>query len=730
MKKNGFIYELDKYIWEDTCRQLQKWRNEGRNPLPVSVNISRYDIFKEDLPEVLNGLILKYELPVDLLRLEITESAFSKSADQIIRVVHQLIDLGFTIEIDDFGSSYSSLNTLKDVPAQILKLDMRFLEDTSNSKRGGNILESIVRMAKWLGMSVIAEGVETTLQADYLKTIGCQYVQGYLYAKPMPAADYEVSAIKTIKEKSLITLETVENLDNNNFWDPKSMDTIIFNSYIGAACIFEYRNKHIEFLRVNNKYLNALNSETMTVDDILKLDWIALLDKNQAPHFHSSLKSAINTGNEFTDEFMFRDLPGCPKETYLRSTMRVIATADDCHLIYCISENITAQRRAEQKEREAERRSIVAAQRLTSIMDNLPFGTALYELNGQTMTPLHLNKRYWELVGRKSKNGKFESILDSIHPDDIPAHRKELTEAIRHGRDYSLDTRILYGTEKYRQFHIDARLVRQEEGKYLVYAAYSPISDETISYREMVPVALSAIMESTTDLTFAKDRDFRYICASQEFAHMIGYESSRRLIGKTDYDLFDRELADKYRHDDEALMSSEESLVDVTEFIPSPNELPRYSSTSKYLLRDSKDEIIGLYGIGRDITESRDAFEKLKLLTGCIPGGLATYELAADKIRLLYFNDGYYKPSGYLREEFSAHVADDPYFTVLTEDRPIIDKAIHEILEGQTDFLIESCRCSAKDGTFCRYRLAGSVSERLANSCIIYVVKYAVSNTE
>lgn len=123
---------------------------------------------------------------VAALRLEITESAFVSSTEKLIEMVERLHGYGFTIEIDDFGSGYSSLNTLNDVPADVIKLDMRFLEKGRHTNRGGNILESIVRMTRWLNTPVIAEGVETAEQADYLTSIGCGYLQGYYYAKPMP----------------------------------------------------------------------------------------------------------------------------------------------------------------------------------------------------------------------------------------------------------------------------------------------------------------------------------------------------------------------------------------------------------------------------------------------------------------------------------------------------------------------------------------------------------------
>ena len=169
--------------------------------LPLSVNVSRRDLQHADVVEKLVDLVQRYEIPIDLLRLEITESAFAGAQKENLERVRELIRLGFTVEIDDFGSGYSSLNTLKDVPAAILKLDMRFFESTENEERAGNIIESVVHMARWLNMGVIAEGVEHEYQADYLMSIGCYDIQGYYYAKPMPVADYE-KRLERLEEES------------------------------------------------------------------------------------------------------------------------------------------------------------------------------------------------------------------------------------------------------------------------------------------------------------------------------------------------------------------------------------------------------------------------------------------------------------------------------------------------------------------------------------------------
>lgn len=190
-ESTGFVYELDRFMWEECCKLIRKEIDEGYPLLPVSFNISRFDILQEDFPATLMNLLKKYDVPVDLFKLEITESTFKNSIGEIIPRVNELIRIGFSVAIDDFGSEYSSLNLLKDIKADILKLDLRFFEDTKNQDRADIIIESTVNMAKQLNMTIIAEGIEKKVQADKLMRLGSNYVQGYLYAKPMPQEEYE-----------------------------------------------------------------------------------------------------------------------------------------------------------------------------------------------------------------------------------------------------------------------------------------------------------------------------------------------------------------------------------------------------------------------------------------------------------------------------------------------------------------------------------------------------------
>lgn len=187
---NGFIIKLDAYIREEVCRNMMELRRRGLRNIPVSVNVSRLEFYDPNLCRSIIDLTERYRLEPQMMRLEITESAYTDNPQQLLAAMKELQNYGFQVLMDDFGSGYSSLNMLKDAPVDILKMDMKFLEDQGISGRGPEILASLVRMAKKLGMRTIAEGIETKEQGDFLRSVGCEYGQGYYYARPMPADSF------------------------------------------------------------------------------------------------------------------------------------------------------------------------------------------------------------------------------------------------------------------------------------------------------------------------------------------------------------------------------------------------------------------------------------------------------------------------------------------------------------------------------------------------------------
>ena len=199
-ERNGFITQLDQYVWDRTCAFLRDWDSKGYPQIPVSVNVSRADIYNADLANILLRTVHKYNLPPSRLHLEITESAYTENPGQIIDTVTHLRKLGFIIEMDDFGSGYSSLNMLNQMPLDILKLDMKFIQSETAKPVNQGILRFIMSLARWMNLSVVAEGVETDEQLERLSEIGCDYVQGYFFGKPMPEDVFEELMKKTARE--------------------------------------------------------------------------------------------------------------------------------------------------------------------------------------------------------------------------------------------------------------------------------------------------------------------------------------------------------------------------------------------------------------------------------------------------------------------------------------------------------------------------------------------------
>ena len=196
-EKNGFISELDYYVWDCVCQKIASWVETGHSLMPISVNVSRVDLYNPKLPELLFDLINKYKIPIQYLHLEITESAYTDNAKQMIDIVNEIRKIGFVIEMDDFGTGYSSLNMLSDLPIEILKLDMSFLRNNVGRSSGRSVIQFVINLAKWLGLFVVAEGVETQEQAIFLRNMGCDYAQGYYYSKPVDDSDFEKLLLET-----------------------------------------------------------------------------------------------------------------------------------------------------------------------------------------------------------------------------------------------------------------------------------------------------------------------------------------------------------------------------------------------------------------------------------------------------------------------------------------------------------------------------------------------------
>ncbi len=335
-EKNGFITKLDEFVWNRAAMDMRNWMERGYNPVPVSVNVSREDTNDPKLCDKLLDIVRRNNIPIELFRLEITESLFVEDAQRLIEVVDKLHSLGFLIEMDDFGSGYSSLNILKDVSVDVLKLDLRFFYGDKNLDRGGAIVNAVMRMSRWLRMPVIAEGVETKEQADFLLSLNCHVIQGYLYGKPMPHEEFEKNMLDNEVKIEKPPSDIVTDIKMDDFWNPKSWDSQIFNSYIGAAVIFEFWNGEYEIIRTNRQFIDTLQ---LKQDYMLPTNDLLKFLQHDRTKFDEAVKYAVQTSGEVKVDL--KGISGADDSMIsIHAIMRVIAKSKERTLFFATIEKI------------------------------------------------------------------------------------------------------------------------------------------------------------------------------------------------------------------------------------------------------------------------------------------------------------------------------------------------------------------------------------------------------
>ncbi len=187
---NGLIGVVDNFVWQEAARQVAEWKEKYHFTLPVSVNLSRSDVFDPTLVDRLVKLLKDNRLGLGEIKLEVTESAYTDNTKQMLEGISTLRNLGFEIEMDDFGSGYSSLNMLSSLPVDVLKMDIAFIRNIERNEKDFRLVELIIDIAKYLKVPVIAEGVETENQLNLLRNAGCDIVQGYYFSRPLPPEEF------------------------------------------------------------------------------------------------------------------------------------------------------------------------------------------------------------------------------------------------------------------------------------------------------------------------------------------------------------------------------------------------------------------------------------------------------------------------------------------------------------------------------------------------------------
>ncbi|MEG2506494.1 MAG: EAL domain-containing protein [Longicatena sp.] len=338
-ERNGFITKLDYYVWERACICLHRWMSEGMKPYPISVNVSRVDLYNPKLVETLIELVERYEIEPKYLKLELTESAYTDNPIAMKKMMSELQSKGFVILMDDFGSGYSSLSLLKDIAIDVLKIDMRFLSGNRESGRGDNIIASIIRMAKWLNIPVIAEGAENSEQVELLRSVGCDYVQGFYFAKPMSVSKYEKTILNPMLQGNLLSGKKNKSYHFDDLFSFSDETKMMFNNSLQACAIYEFMDNKIEVIRVNEAYYALLGH-----DDILSKnnDFIDLIEEDYRSVLLDAFYSCIRTKEDVECDYLRKRSMGEP--LWIHTKLHYISNVGNKHIITAQLSDITMRK--------------------------------------------------------------------------------------------------------------------------------------------------------------------------------------------------------------------------------------------------------------------------------------------------------------------------------------------------------------------------------------------------
>lgn len=411
-ENNKFITNLDKYVFEEACKFQRKRLDQGKKIIPISINFSRLDCYLPGICEDVLGLVKKYGLTTDMIKVEITESAYTEDKEQIVSVAEKLRSYGFSILMDDFGSGYSSLNILKDVKVDILKIDKTFVDDMADSDMGGAIVSSVVRMARLIGIDVIAEGVEQQNQIDFLRGIGCDIIQGYYYSKPLFEDEFSETLDKYINMEDG---ESVEIFRNNNVsidraWNSKEDINTIFDGLIGALGLYELnQDGTLEIIRVNDAYYELFGSSPQSVYSNLGGSFSKLTEESRHTLIETCSKAKYNSQISCCELCKYHEDGHI---MWISCRVKYIGRNDKRDMFYILINDITERKNNEASKQLNEYASVFRT-----------FFNAIFEFNPtkRTVTVLHSDGSLGFKTGSKFESSDFkkEFIDQTLYAESV-----------------------------------------------------------------------------------------------------------------------------------------------------------------------------------------------------------------------------------------------------------------------------------------------------------------------
>lgn len=593
LESMGQIHRLDQYMIEEILRTMREWMDEGRPTVPVSFNLSRQDFTSMDVYTCIETLRKKYDVPRDLLRIEITESIVAQAGDRVMPVVELLRSSGYDVWMDDFGSGYSSLNILNQIDVDLLKLDMEFLHHFTEKSR--QIVIALINMAKRMHMHTLAEGVETPEQLDFLGEIGCDRAQGFLFSQPLP--------LEQVMHKMEAQGRKIESRRWRHYYD--AAGSAIRESH-QPRCLLEYDGKDCRVLHSNAAARDLRQAMGFASRQAVEQLLNGQGDKSLYHDFRSYL--AMLQKQKTSENFFYTI-----GNNYIKVEGHFLTDMDGRSLYGLEIQNIT---------RNTERLEQV---KLDSSLRALYFfydSANLVDFEQGTLEPLFVH------------NSQFRALRPYL--DNLPAMEEKFVkewvlreDRVRYRAFIDLDTQQQRLKDSPKGLLADCFRVRNPDGSYTwkeVAIMLVPESDgqqalftiRDIPYgsnqQPADPVILPArtvsdaalwnqLMRNTPFYYFWKDRKRQFLGASQSFLDVYGFASVQDILGKTDEDLGWHVDGDRYRADEWAVLEEGRSFRDVDGECIIQGRL-RHIAASKWPMYDH-GQIVGLMGMFYDVDDLR-----------------------------------------------------------------------------------------------------------------------------
>ncbi len=513
LEKNGFIIKLDNFVWEQTAKLLVARKKLGLPELPFSVNLSRRSIYSRNFVAELIGLVKKYDLEPRLLRLEVTESAYTDDPEQIKATMTALQKEGFMIFMDDFGSGYSSLNMLKDMPFDTLKIDMKFLEGFDKSSRAGAIVTSVVRMARWLKIPVIAEGVETQEQTDFLYSIGCDQIQGFYFSQPLVVDEFERFVCENPPE--IIKQRPAQNDDNyaTLLFGGDQIVTKLLDSVFGGLAFFEYSAGRLELIRANEGYYQIFGYTPQTLASVSDNVWKSVSKEEQKAEEAICLQ-AVRTGQAQSDILRSTTMDGKP--LWVERIYRCVSGTEERAMLCIAVNNITDKLFTDQK-------LAKTTAQLSVIMDNMDNGVAMYDVSG-VLNLVSGNDTYYKILGytKEQFEQEVKEAFDIIYPADRQLLKDYILKAVMTGSTPPHEYRALRRDGAVVWLSSRASFVQWDEtDQLLLFVVVTDITEQKMRLLQERREAerLKIISENSGTTVFEWDLLTGEFCCSESFGN-------------------------------------------------------------------------------------------------------------------------------------------------------------------------------------------------------------------